>query len=233
MTEAATALLPSIQNQREPFLIYGVSSNETQPLPVEVDATDEPIRQYSETSTDGNVDCDTINWQGPQNDFLEQRPAPRHWQQWVQEISPGERFFQYLVEIQFSIDFDAEGLKDAQLTSEVLLRGILDDLWSLPAEAIDEGIPVPSKKLLESVERLLKEMFDILPWQFEVYATADAAVDIDVPNLRGSSVIVTCDKAGGALCTVHIRGDYKTQEYEKVDLLPDDFLTESLKELVN
>ena len=241
MIEATTALPPSIHDQWEPPTIHGVSSNETRPLSVEGVTTGEPARQCTETSTAVIVDYDTIQWHWLLNDLRDKRPPNRLWRQWVQGISRSERilgpssvlFFQYLVEGQWTIDLDAEGREGVRVVSEDLLKNILDDLWSLPEETRAEGIPVPPKKLLQSVERLIKAMFDILPRQFEVYATADAVVDIDVPNLRGSSVIVSCNKGGGALCTVHILGEYQSRGYENMNLLPDAFLTESLQELAN
>ena len=241
MIEAATTLLSSINDQWEPSIIHGVSSNETQPLSVEDITAGEPVRQCTESSTAVIVDYDTIQWHWLLNDLRDIRLPNRLWRQWGQGISRGERllgsngilFFQYLIEGQWTIDLDTAGVEGARVASEALLKSILADLWSLPEEAREEGILVPPKKLLQSVERLLRAMFDILPRQFELYATADAVVDIDVPNLRGSSVIVSCDKGGGALCTVHIRGEYQSREYENLNLLPDAFLTESLQELAN
>ena len=239
--EAATTLEPIVHDQWEPTIINGVSSNDTRPLPIEDESASDPVRQRNDASTAATIDYDTIEWYWLLNDLTDQLLPNPLWRKWVQGVSRSERrlgsssvlFFQYLIEGQWTIGLDAGDFESVRAASEPLLKSILDDLWSLPDEARQEGIPVPPKRLLKDVERLLKAMFHILPWQFEVYATADAEIDIDVPNLRGSSVIVSCDKGGGALCTIHIRGKYQSREYEKMNLLPDDFLTESLKELVN
>lgn len=139
---------------------------------------------------------------------------------------PSEFFFQYIAVKQPIESFNASFYSE-------LLSAILSDLWSLPQEAIDEGIAVPPYETLSQADRLIRDMFALLPMRFEVYATDAPSVEIDAPNLRGSSVIVSCDNQGTALCTVNIKGKDPSAEYAPMVSLPNSFLKTALQELVN
>ena len=73
------------------------------------------------------------------------------------------------------------------------LRDALCDLDRAKEEAREEGFPVPSDKALKNARRLLQAMYKVLPWRFEVYATPDGEIAIDVPGGFGRSVILLCD----------------------------------------
>ena len=128
--------------------------------------------------------------------------------------------------LQCAVESDA-----ATVADDILLLDILNDLWSVPEEASAEGFPIPPERMLSSVAHLLRTMFDILPWRFEVYPNEDHEIEIDVPNLRGSSVVISCDSKGGALCTVNILGNHRNKWYDSIVSLPDNFLREALIEL--
>ena len=107
----------------------------------------------------------------------------------------------------------------------------LDDLHDSTTEAREEGFPIPSTAALRIAERLVKAMYEISPWRFEVYPTPDGEIAIDAPNGRGSSVILLCDSDGGALCLAHLNGNHRSRRYSTTDAIPDDFLREALTDL--
>lgn len=74
-------------------------------------------------------------------------------------------------------------------------------------------------------------MYKVLPWRFEVYATPDGEIAIDVPGGFGRSVILLCDSGGGALCSVNMDGAHRRARYKDVRMLPDGFVREALMEL--
>ena len=139
---------------------------------------------------------------------------------------PGEFFFQYIAAVQPAKGFNASFFDE-------LLGEILYDLWLLPEEAVDEGIPVPPYETLRQADRLIRDMFTLLPMRFEVYATEEASVEVDAPNLRGSSVIVSCTNDGMALCTVNIKSKGTRADYTEITSLPNSFLQTALQELIN
>lgn len=107
----------------------------------------------------------------------------------------------------------------------------LGDLRDSTTEAREEGFPIPSTAAMSGAERLVKAMYEISPWRFEVYPTPDGEIAIDAPNGRGSSVILLCDSDGGALCLAHLNNSHRSRRYSTTDALPDDFLREVLIEL--
>ena len=111
------------------------------------------------------------------------------------------------------------------------LTGILDDLREATDEAREEGFPVPSDTAIANSERLIKEVYGILPGRHGVYPTPDGEIAIDVFNGKGSSVVLLCDSAGGALCLVNMDGNHRRARYSKTDALPDGFVREALSEL--
>ena len=111
------------------------------------------------------------------------------------------------------------------------LTGILDGLREATDEAREEGFPVPSDTAIANSERLIKEVYGILPGRHGVYPTPDGEIAIDVFNGRGSSVVLLCDSAGGALCLVNMDGNHRRARYSRTDALPDGFVREALSEL--
>ena len=114
---------------------------------------------------------------------------------------------------------------------EYELHSALNDLLTVPAEACEEGTPIPSDLAFKNAERLLKDMYEIAPRRFEVYPTPDGEIAIDAPDGRGSSIILLCDSDGGALCLVNMNGSHRRRRYLAIDTIPDGFLREALLEL--
>ena len=110
------------------------------------------------------------------------------------------------------------------------LDGALRDLEGAIAEADEEGFPRPSDMALANAERLLRQMYEILPRRFAVYPTPDAEIALDAPSERGS-VILLCDSTGGALCLVNVNGDQRRARYSSSNTLPDGFVREALADL--
>lgn len=121
--------------------------------------------------------------------------------------------------------------RERRQTFDDRLSLALGDLRDSTTEAREEGFPIPSTAAIRGAERLVKAMYEISPWRFEVYPTPDGEIAIDAPNGRGSSVILLCDSDGGALCMAHLNGSHRSRRYSTTDALPDDFLREVLIEL--
>lgn len=115
--------------------------------------------------------------------------------------------------------------------STIELSEALSDLGEVGQESQEEGFPTPSDVAIENVNRLLQEMYRILPRRFEVYPTPDGEIAIDAPGGYGRSVILLCDSAGGALCLVNMDGNHRRKRYSNANTLPDEFLRTALIEL--
>ncbi|MDE0448076.1 MAG: type II toxin-antitoxin system RelB/DinJ family antitoxin [Spirochaetaceae bacterium] len=110
------------------------------------------------------------------------------------------------------------------------LRAALSDLDEAVTDAAEEGLPRPTGDAIQSARRLLTQMYAIAPQRFEVYPTADGEIALDLPNERGS-VILLCDSQGGALCLVNVNGVQRRARYSTATNLPDGFVREALIEL--
>lgn len=110
------------------------------------------------------------------------------------------------------------------------LRAALSDLDEAVTDAAEEGFPRPTGDAIQSARRLLTQMYAITPRRFEVYPTVDGEIALDLPNERGS-VILLCDSQGGALCLVNANGVQRRARYSTVTSLPDGFVREALIEL--
>ena len=121
--------------------------------------------------------------------------------------------------------------ESASTLGEDVLSDMLDDLKGTIKEAREEGFPIPSQVAHSNAQRLLNEMYQILPRRFEVYPTPDGEVAIDVPTGRGSSVLLLCDSEGGVLCLANLQSAHRRRRYTSTSNLPDDFLREALMEL--
>ena len=114
------------------------------------------------------------------------------------------------------------------------LEELLDELGEVAEDALEQDFPQPTELARSNAERLLKEMFEILPRRYEIYPTQDGEIVIDVPNRKGSSVVLLCDSEGGALCLVGVVGvsnQSKSYTSEEFNQLPDDFLRGALLQL--
>lgn len=110
------------------------------------------------------------------------------------------------------------------------LRAALSDLDEAVTDAEEEGFQRPTGDAIQSARRLLTQMYAIAPKRFEVYPTADGEIALDLPNERGS-VILLCDSRGGALCLVNANGAQRRARYSTTASLPDGFVREALIEL--
>ena len=119
----------------------------------------------------------------------------------------------------------------AVVVDEDVLSEMLDDLNGATEEAREEGFPIPSQVALSNAERLLSEMYRILPRRFEIYPTPDGEIAIDAATGHGRSVILLCDSEGGALCLANLLSSHQRMSYTSISDLPDDFLRKALAEL--
>lgn len=127
-----------------------------------------------------------------------------------------------------------QNVLEAVVTDEVNreeLTDALQDLYEATDEAREEGFPIPSSIAKTNAQRLIKEMYDILPGRFEVYPTPYGEIAIDAPSGKGKSVVVFCNSEGGALCMVNMNGEHRRARYSNTNKLPDNFVRDALTEL--
>ena len=108
------------------------------------------------------------------------------------------------------------------------LSAALSDLQEVNEEAQEEGFPVPSPIAFDNAERCLREMYEISSRRYEVYPTHDGEIVIDAPSGFGTSVVLMCDSAGGALCLANLKDGQRYRQYTSAHALPNDFLRDSL-----
>ena len=113
----------------------------------------------------------------------------------------------------------------------VQLANALHDLDELNDEADEEGIEPPSGSAIANADRLIREIYDILPRQYLVELLPEGIIAITVPGGFRRSVILLCESDSGALCSVNMSGKYRRKRYAHADQLPDRFLSEALSEL--
>ena len=113
----------------------------------------------------------------------------------------------------------------------VPLANALRDLHEINDEADEEGIPPPSESAIANADRLIREIYDILPRQYLVELLPEGVIAITVPGGFRRSVILLCESKGGALCSVNMNGEHRRKRYPHANQLPDRFLREALSEL--
>ena len=111
------------------------------------------------------------------------------------------------------------------------LSDALTDLNEVREEADEKEFTPPSDLAIENAERLLKAMYNILPWRYEVYPMAYGMVAIDAPNGQGASVMALCESDGGAMWLANLKSGHRGDRYKSADDLPDAPLRDTLLEL--
>ena len=111
------------------------------------------------------------------------------------------------------------------------LLNTLAELQEVGQEAIEEEETVPSQPAFSHAEQLIREMYDTIACPYLVELFPKGGIAITVPGGHGSSVMVVCESAGGALCSVNINGKYRSARYTDAEELPDAFLREALDQL--
>ena len=111
---------------------------------------------------------------------------------------------------------------------ESSLADALSDLRETPKEARENEFELPSKAVLTNAERILKEMYQIRKMRYEVYPLENGEVAIDAPGDTNTSVFVSCEPEGSAVCIVNIDGKNQLERYNAAAELPDRFLIEGL-----
>ena len=112
------------------------------------------------------------------------------------------------------------------------LQAALSDLDSAVGEAHEEGFDTePSDKALENARRVLRSMCMLRRCRFEICPMQDGAVAISASGSPGRSVLVLCDRDGGALCSVSLSGQHRRAVCDSAATLPDGFVREALAEL--
>lgn len=134
---------------------------------------------------------------------------------------PSGAFFDAILPFeQSSEDAKEEDLADALL-----------DLQEINDEADEEGMPPPSELAIANADRLIREIYDILPRQYLVELLPEGVIAITVPGGFRCSVMLLCESEGGALCSINMNGEHRRKRYPHADQLPDRFLREALSEL--
>lgn len=107
----------------------------------------------------------------------------------------------------------------------------LNELEQVERTASEEDLPVPSEHAVENARRMIREIYALTEFDFEVYPTPDQEVAIDVIGDNKCSVIVLCDSDGGVLCLVNTVGTQRRARYSNASSLPDGFVREAFAEL--
>ncbi len=111
------------------------------------------------------------------------------------------------------------------------LHATLRDLDEAKDEADEEGMSPPSALALANADRLIREMYTILPRRYLVELMPEGSIAVSVPGGFRRSVMLLCESNGGALCSVNMNGKHRRARYSHADQLPDGFLREALAEL--
>lgn len=97
------------------------------------------------------------------------------------------------------------------------------------ARSRDYGLPSGVAKAAAS--RLLEILCSRYPRDYDVYATEDREVGIDVRGGGGRGVLILCDSDGGATCFVSLGATHRRAKYNDAADLPDGFVTDAIKAL--
>ena len=129
--------------------------------------------------------------------------------------------------------FDLEQIDDDARAKDLpdLLANALRDLQEINDEADEEGMLPPSELAIANADRLIREIYDILPCQYLVELLPDGVIAITIPGGFRCSVMLLCESEGGALCSVNMNGENRRKRYPQANQLQDIFLREALSEL--
>ena len=129
--------------------------------------------------------------------------------------------------------FDLEQIDDDARAKDLpdLLANALRDLQEINDEADEEGMLPPSELAIANADRLIREIYNILPCQYLVELLPDGVIAITIPGEFRCSVMLLCESEGGALCSVNMNGKYRSKRYPQANQLQDIFLREALSEL--
>lgn len=111
------------------------------------------------------------------------------------------------------------------------LQQALQELELAAAEAVEDGLEVPSKTAFKNAKRLLEAMYRISPRRFAVYPDYDGYLTIDARGRSNNIAVVMCGSDGGVLCIANIDGESRRVRYAAAGGLPDDFLRRALLDL--
>lgn len=114
----------------------------------------------------------------------------------------------------------------------VNLSDALADLHDVREEVDEDGFTPPSDLAIENAERMLRVLYDILPWQYEVYPMAYGMVAIHAANGKGSSVMALCESDGGAMWLANLKSGHRGDRYKSAADLPNAPLRDALLELM-
>lgn len=108
------------------------------------------------------------------------------------------------------------------------LQESLKELEEVTAEALEDGLEVPSETAFANARRLLEEMCRISPRHFAVYPDYDGYITLDTRGRHHNIMNVMCDSDGGVLCIVVMDGESRRIRHETAEDLPDEFIREAL-----
>ena len=109
------------------------------------------------------------------------------------------------------------------------------DAWfsGLEAEAENAGNPMPSQTVKDEVKRIMRGLRRLLPPHTDVHTWDDGEVAVEVFGERGRGFLLLCEPGGSALCVVTVSNVAGRTRYESSADLPDGFLRERLREVLN
>lgn len=112
------------------------------------------------------------------------------------------------------------------------LADALADLKEVREEADEKEFTAPSDLAIENAERMLRALYGILPWRYEVYPMAYGMVAIHAANGKGASVMALCESDGGAMWLANLKSGHRGDRYKSATDLPNAPLRDALLELM-
>ena len=103
-----------------------------------------------------------------------------------------------------------------------VFQALMDQLDGVRSEADDEGYPVPSRNLVESVRSLLDRVFREVPRRYSVYPMEKGEIAIDTGSDRGSVVLLCHERE--TWCIANIDNSPSRAWFRDRERLPEDFI---------
>ena len=111
------------------------------------------------------------------------------------------------------------------------LNAALTDLAEVKEEALADGFLEPTEDAVHCAERLLRRSYKFIPQRYEIYPMPEGEVALDPPSGFKQSILFLCRPDGSVHCMLYLNGVHETFTFESEQVLPEQFLRETLLRL--
>ena len=111
------------------------------------------------------------------------------------------------------------------------MNAALTDLAEVKEEALEDGYLEPTEDAVHCAERLLRRSYEFLPQRYEVYPMPEGEIALDPPSGFKQSILFLCRPDGSVHCMLNLNGVHETFTFESEQVLPEQFLRETLLRL--